>query len=121
MKKLILMSSMIALGLSASVFAKTTHIKFDGAHVTKVISLKKNDVVEINTTIPVGNCFLVSAAPKVMTDYNSQNFTFISSVENVPPERNGLFMDRICAGANPGFVTYRFTGKKHVIAIFDVK
>ncbi|MDQ2993646.1 MAG: hypothetical protein M3R00_01695 [Pseudomonadota bacterium] len=120
MKSYLLISALFALGISTNTLGATTNIKYDGTAVTKEIRLTKDDTVVINTTVPVNTKFMVSIKLKKKSPIEIANFNFESSVVAVTPYRQGEFVDRIFAGANPGSVTYTFTGKNDSDAVVSV-
>lgn len=122
MKKIILLSAILATGVSATTYAKTIDIDFDAHNaISQNLHLEKDDVIMLHTTVPVGVGFMVEVKPTAMTEENISNFNFMSSVVGVEPARQGGFVDFIYAGANPGWVSYTFTGEQPTDVIFQVQ
>ena len=120
MQKSTLVSTLLALGISSSALAQTIHIQYNGTPVKTEVHLEKNDVVMIDTTVKVGRHFFVVGNSKNQSAEEIANFHFNSSVVGVEPEREGEFVDSIFAGANPGWVSYTFTGEKAIDAVFTI-
>jgi hypothetical protein len=120
MQKSIILSTLLALGISSHTLAKTTHINYNGTRVDTALHLKKNDVVMIDTTVKIGEHFYVEAKLKNPSSAEKANFTFNSSVVGVEPERQCEFWDSIYTGASPGWVSYTFTGKNETDAVFSI-
>ena len=120
MQKSIILSTLLALGISSTALASTTHINYNGSRVDTDLHLKKNDVVMIDTTVKIGEHFFVEARLKNRTPTEMANFTFNSSVVGVHPERRGEFWDSIFTGASPGWVSYTFTGENETDAVFSI-
>jgi len=121
MKKTLILSTLLATGLSANLYAKT--FDFDvkvGSPFTEKIHLEKADVVMLHTSVPVGHPFFVSAQPENKTSEAIDNFSFVSSLGGVNPERYGEITDYVVPGASPGWVSYTFTGEMPTDAVFSV-
>jgi hypothetical protein len=119
MKKVILIAISLIVGFSSNTFAKTVKINYSGSPVSKNVQLAKDDVVMINTSVKVGTKVMINVSPVGNCDINS--FTFNSSLENVTPGRKGGFADQMYTGANPGWVSYTYTGPNNITAKFELK
>jgi len=118
MNKIILIAILL-LSASSNIFAKTIDISYKGSSLTKKMQLSTNDVVMINTTVNIGTRVLISVKP--ISHVPSHSFTFKSSMMGVNPNRIGEFTDQMYTGANPGWVSYTYTGDKNVQAQFILK
>lgn len=119
MKKLIIVAGMlVSLGVYGMACAESKDISYDGKPVTEEIHLAKGDKVTINTTVPVNTKVIIDVQPKC--DCAAAGFLFESSMENVDPKRKGGFIDNMFTGANPGKVTYTFTGEYEMDATFKI-
>ncbi len=113
-----LVSAILLLAFSGSLFAKTINIPYAGKAITQDVELAKGDIVMINTTVPIGTRVMTSVSP--VGQVNDKEFTFTSSMENAPSDRSGAFLDQMYTGANPGWVSYTYTGMNDVKATFKL-
>lgn len=119
MKKSMIVSALaITLGLSTMAFAQSKDISFNGKAVTEEIQLSKGDKVTITTHVPVGTKVIIDVQPKCTCA--EAGFLFESSMKNVAPKRKGGFSDTMYTGANPGTVSYTFTGEYPMVATFQI-
>ena len=116
MKKIALLVALLIAGCSNS--PKTLHVAYNGNAVNEKLHLAKGDVVMIDTTVPIGTRVLIEVYPNNNVDAN--NLTFTSSMENASPNRQGKFVDQMFTGANPGWVSYTFTGDKAADVVFNL-
>lgn len=116
MRKVRLLFICMTIGLSFNAYAKTIDISYSGAPVTKSVRLSKGDVVMINTSVDVNTKVLIKVTP--VEKVSDHSFTFTSSMEAVSPGRDGAFVDQMYTGANPGWLSYTYTGDNKVEAKF---
>lgn len=111
MKNSILIAALWAAGMTTQVSAQTFSLQFGAETVQHSFHLSRNDVLTIDTKVPIGSAFTVLIKPTIHSDEIDQQFNFSSSVVGVKPDRHGPFVDFIVAGANPGWVSYRYCGE----------
>lgn len=113
-----LFGALLVLLVSCNLFAKTINISYSGKPVLDVVQLAKGDVVMINTSVNVGTRVMIRVSP--VGEVNINEFKFTSSMENVTPDRTGSFLDQMFTGANPGWISYTYTGANDVKAKFEL-